>query len=121
MLLVDTSVWVDHLRHGDKELARRLQEGDVLAHRLVIEELACGRMARRNEILGLLATLPRAPEIEHAEFLYFVERRGLAGSGLGAIDANLLASAALARTRLWTRDGALARAALRLGVGHAGS
>jgi hypothetical protein len=113
-VLVDTSVWVDHLRRGDAELARRLQEGEVMTHRLVIEELACGTMARREEILSLLETLPRAPEAEHAEFLHFVERRGLAGTGLGAVDAHLLASAKLAHARLWTRDAALARAAARL-------
>jgi predicted nucleic acid-binding protein len=117
MLLVDTSVWVDHLRHGDAELAQRLREGDVMTHRLVIAELACGTLARREEILGLLETLPQAPEAEHAEFLHFIERRGLAGTGLGAVDAHLLASAKLAHVRLWTRDGALARTAARLGAG----
>jgi predicted nucleic acid-binding protein len=117
VILVDTSVWVDHLRRGDADLARRLEDGEVLAHRLVVEELACGAMRRRAEILGLLEALPKAPEAEHGEFLAFVERRGLAGVGLGAVDAHLLASAALARARLWTRDAALARAAARLGVG----
>jgi predicted nucleic acid-binding protein len=117
MLLVDTSVWVDHLRRGDADLARRLEEGEVLMHRLVVEELACGALTRRGEILALLETLPRAPEAEHGEFLHFVERRGLAGTGLGAVDAHLLASAKLARARLWTRDAALARAAARLGIG----
>ncbi|PIR19088.1 MAG: VapC toxin family PIN domain ribonuclease [Elusimicrobia bacterium CG11_big_fil_rev_8_21_14_0_20_64_6] len=117
MLLVDTSVWVDHLRRGDAELARLLEEGVVMTHRLVIEELACGRMSRREEILTLLETLPRVPEAEHGEFLHFVERRGLFGAGLGAVDAHLLASAKLARARLWTRDGALARAAEKVGVG----
>ena len=87
-----------------------------MTHRLVIEELACGTMARREEILSLLETLPRAPEAEHGEFLHFVERRGLAGTGLGAVDAHLLASAKLAQVRLWTRDAALARAAERLGA-----
>lgn len=120
MLLVDTSVWVDHLRRGDAELAKRLEEGEVMTHRLVIEELACGSMSRREEILTLLETLPRAPEAEHGEFLHFVEKRGLAGTGLGAVDAHLLASAKLARTRLWTRDAGLARAAARLGIGGAG-
>ncbi|MBI4061898.1 MAG: PIN domain-containing protein [Elusimicrobia bacterium] len=119
MLLVDTSVWVEHLRRGDAELAARLEEGVVMTHRLVIEELACGFIARRGEILTLLETLPRASEAEHAEFLHFIERRGLAGTGLGAVDAHLLASAALARAKLWTRDGALARAAARIGVGRA--
>lgn len=117
MILVDTSVWVDHLRRGEAGLARLLDEGTVLTHRLVVEELACGALKRRGEFLGLLETLPKAPEAEHAEFLHFVERRGLAGSGLGAVDAHLLASAALAGARLWTRDAALARAAARLGVG----
>ncbi|MBI2787859.1 MAG: type II toxin-antitoxin system VapC family toxin [Elusimicrobia bacterium] len=117
MLLVDTSVWVDHLRRGDAELVRRLEEGAVLTHRLVVEELACGSMTRRGEILSLLGTLPRAAEADHAEFLYFVEKHGLHGTGLGAVDAHLLASAKLARARLWTKDGALARAAAKLGVG----
>ena len=116
MLLVDTSVWVDHLRRGDAELAKRLEEGVVMTHRLVIEELACGSMVRREEILTLLETLPRAPEAEHAEFLDFVEKRELAGSGLGAVDVHLLASAKLAPAKLWTRDAALARAADRLAI-----
>jgi predicted nucleic acid-binding protein len=89
----------------------------VATHRLVIEELACGPMARRMELLSLLESLPRASEAEHAEILIFVERWGLAGSGLGAIDVHLLAAAKLAHVRLWTRDAALARAAKRLDVG----
>lgn len=116
MFLVDTSVWVDHLRRGDSDLTRRLHEGDVMTHRLVIKELACGTLTKRTEILGLLAALPRAPEADHAEFLHFVEKAGLAGAGLGAVDAHLLASAKLARARLWTRDQALARTAARLGA-----
>lgn len=116
MLLADTSVWVDHLRHGDPEMALRLREGEVMTHRLVIEELACGALSNRDEILGLLAALPRAPEAEHSEFLRFVERRGVAGTGLGAVDAHLLASAALAHAAVWTRDKALARAATLLGL-----
>lgn len=116
MFLVDTSVWVDHLRHGDSELAKRLEEGVVLTHRLVIEELACGSLAGRGEVLSLLETLPHAPEAEHSEFLHFIEKRRLYGTGLGAVDAHLLASAVLARARLWTRDAALARAAERVGA-----
>jgi predicted nucleic acid-binding protein len=116
-LLVDTSVWVDHLRRGDEELARRLLADEVTTHRLVIEELACGPMSPRAEMLDLLEALPRATEAEHAEFLTFVERWGLAASGLGAIDVHLLAAAKLSHVRIWTRDGALARAAKRLGVG----
>lgn len=117
MLLVDTSVWIDHLRRGDAELAERLEEGEVMTHRLVVEELACGSMSRRQEILALLGTLPRVAEAEHAEFLYFVEKHALHGTGLGAVDAHLLASAKLARAKLWTRDASLAKAAEKLGVG----
>lgn len=117
MLLVDTSVWVDHLRRGDAELAERLENGEVMTHRLVVEELACGSMSRRREILELFGTLPRVAEAEHAEFLFFIETQSLHGTGLGAVDAHLLASAKLSRARLWTRDAALARAAEKLGVG----
>ena len=118
MLLVDTSVWVDHLRRGDAELSKRLEEGVVVTHRLVIEELACGSIARRDEILELLAALPRVSEADHDEFLHFLAERRLFGSGLGAVDVHLLASAKLARAELWTRDAALSRAAGRLGVAH---
>lgn len=114
MLLVDTSVWADHFRRGDAELAKRLEEGVVLTHRLVIEELACGAITRRGEILTLLEALPRAPEADHAELLHFVEGHGLAGTGLGAVDAHLLASARLAHASIWTRNGALARAAAKI-------
>lgn len=118
MILVDTSVWVDHFRRGDAELAKRLEEGVVMSHRLVIEELACGSIARREEILTLLEALPRAPEADHAEFLHFVETHRLSGTGLGAVDAHLLASARLARAKLWTKDGALRREAEKLSVGR---
>ena len=116
MVLVDTSVWIDHLRKGDAELVRRLLEGSVLTHRLVIEELACGSIARRAEVLALLETLPRAPEADHGELLQFIEKRELIGTGLGAIDMHLLASAKLAHAALWTRDAALSRAASSLGA-----
>jgi predicted nucleic acid-binding protein len=117
-VLVDTSVWVEHLREGSAELARLLEDEEVLTHRFVLEELACGRLTRRDEVLGLLAALPRAAEIDHAEFLEFVRANDLAGSGVGAVDAHLLAAARLEGAVLWTKDGALARAAVRLGAGR---
>ncbi|UPT74171.1 MAG: type II toxin-antitoxin system VapC family toxin [Elusimicrobiota bacterium] len=120
MILADTSVWVDHLRRGDPDLRRALEEGVVMTHRLVIEELACGSLGRRGEFLTLLETLPKGPEVEHFEFLHFVEKRGLGGTGLGAVDVHLAASATLARAKLWTRDGALAKAAARLGLSPGG-
>ena len=116
MLLVDTSVWVDHLRRGDERLAATLKEGGVLTHQAVIEELACGNLRDRRTILQLIQALPSAPGISHIEFLAFVESQGLAGLGLGAADVHLLASARLSRCPLWTRDRVLRREAARLGV-----
>ena len=116
MILVDTSVWVDHLRRGNNVLRELLDAGDVCCHPFVIGEIACGVLTRREEILDLLGRLPAAPEIHHAEVLHFVDVNGLAGSGIGWIDAHLLASAVLAHDRVWTMDRALARAAARLGI-----
>lgn len=116
MILVDTSVWVGHFRHGEAPLSRLLEEGLVLTHPLVIEELSCGALADRGAILRLLHALPWAPGASHPELLSLIEAERLGGSGLGAVDAHLLASARLSRARLWTFDGALARAARRLGV-----
>jgi predicted nucleic acid-binding protein len=116
VILVDTSVWVDHLRRGDRELATALESGEVVCHEFVIGELACGRISVRAEILNLLEALPRAPLVEHEELISFVERHGLAGVGIGWIDAHLLASARLAQLELWTRDARLRREALRVGA-----
>jgi hypothetical protein len=116
VILVDTSVWVDHLRRGDATLAALLEEGEVSLHRFVIGELACGRLTRRREILAWLGALPAAPVAAHEEVLHFVERHRLGGRGIGWIDVHLLASAALARTAIWTRDQALRAAARALGL-----
>ena len=116
MILVDTSIWIDHLRKGDSALAAHLSAGEVLTHHLIIEELACGHLSHRNEILGLLEALPAAPEASHAEVLGLIAGEGLGGSGIGAVDAHLLASARLANVLIWSRDKALARAARKLGI-----
>ncbi len=116
MNLVDTSVWVDHLRAGEPALAEMLEEGRVAIHPLIIEELACGRLSNRDELIDLLESLPKAPSVSHSEFLEFIARHELHGAGLGAVDVHLLASARLDGLALWTRDAALSRAAKRLGV-----
>jgi predicted nucleic acid-binding protein len=103
-MLVDTSVWVDHLRSGNRELAEQLEAGFVWCHPFVIGEIACGRLRDRSEILSALASLPGVPTADHDEVMTFVERAGLAGSGIGWIDAHLLASARLAGIGLWTLD-----------------
>jgi predicted nucleic acid-binding protein len=117
VILVDTSVWVDHLRRGDQALGRALEEGEVLVHPFVIGELACGNMRNRSEVLRLLEDLPRAREATHEEVMAMVDARRLMGVGIGYVDAHLLAAAALTPlTSLWTRDARLSRAARRLGL-----
>ena len=116
MILVDTSIWVDHLRVADRQLAGLLLKDAVVCHPFVVGELACGALGRRREILGLLQDLPQAPVVDQEEGLAFVDVHALMGSGLGWVDVQLLASAALAGRRLWTRDRRLAHAARRLGV-----
>ena len=114
MVLVDTSVWVNHLRTGSARLRQLLEEGQVLCHPFVIGELACGNLANRHEVVTLLQNLPSLPEIAHAEALWFIERHDLTGRGIGLIDVHLLAAARLAGAELWTDDRRLARVASRL-------
>jgi predicted nucleic acid-binding protein len=114
--LVDTSVWIDHWRRGNGRLAAALEEGRVAAHAFVIGELACGSLPRRATTLLLLGALPRVLAARDEEVLTLIERRGLAGTGLGWVDAHLLAAASLSDTPLWTLDRALRRAAEALGV-----
>ncbi|MDO9386542.1 MAG: type II toxin-antitoxin system VapC family toxin [Thiobacillus sp.] len=105
MILLDTSVWIDHLRQGDAQVASALQSGLMLTHPFVIGELACGQLKSRAEILGLLAALPQARVAQEQEVLFFIERHGLMGRGIGYIDAHLLTATALTEgARLWTRD-----------------
>jgi len=112
MILVDTSVWIDHLRKGTPVLAAALTEGQVLMHPFVLGELACGNLKNRREVLQLLGDLPAAPTATDPEVLRFIEARVLMGRGIGYLDAHLLASAVLAASaRLWTRDKRLAAVA----------
>jgi hypothetical protein len=114
MILVDTSVWVDHFRRGQAQLIERLNAGDVACHPLVLGELACGNLKRRSEVLSLLDALPIVPSVADEEVLFFIERHRLFGRGLGLIDVHLLASCKLAQLRLWTQDRVLASAAHEL-------
>jgi len=115
VILVDTSIWVDHLRAGEPALVHALEQGHVLMHPFVVGELACGTLKNRAEILRLAASLPGAPEATDTEALQFIEKRRLMGRGIGYIDVHLLASTALApAARFWTRDRRLARIAAEL-------
>lgn len=119
MILIDTSVWVDHLRRTDPLVATQLSAGTVLTHPLVVGEIACGVMPRRAETMTLLQALSLSAIASHAEVLGFIERHSMAGRGVGYIDLHLLASALMTpRTRLWTRDRRLAAIAGTFGVAH---
>jgi predicted nucleic acid-binding protein len=108
MILADTSVWIDHLRHGNQRLAQSLADAQVLVHPFVIGELACGTLRARSEILSLLARLPAVRAVSHEEALHFLDTRKLSGRGLGWIDVHLLAAAVASRITLWTLDRRLA-------------
>jgi len=116
MILVDTSIWVDHLRNGNRELAALLEEGEALVHPFVIGELACGNLRNRRGIINLLQDLPAVPMIDQNEFMVFIERHYLSGLGLSFVDVHLLASSRLSGVPLWTFDKALSRAAYKLRI-----
>ncbi len=114
MILVDTSIWVAHLRRGSRQLEKLLMDAEVMCHPFIIGELACGNLKNRNEIISLLKSLPIAPTIEFDEFLFFVDRNQLMGKGVGFVDIHLLASAQLTGVPLWTADKKLKSAAGQL-------
>ena len=116
MILVDTSVWVDHLRHARGPLGELLGQKRVLTHPFVLGELACGHLHPRAEILRRISTLPGATVARHAEVLRLIEEHRLAGSGLGWVDLHLLASALVSSAQILTLDRALRRVAARIGV-----
>ncbi|GAC1331004.1 MAG: type II toxin-antitoxin system VapC family toxin [Mycobacteriales bacterium] len=120
MILVDTSVWVDHFR-GRKlalALAELLDAGSVFGHPWVTGELALGRLAQRQEVIALLSDLPQAVVATPEEVLRLVDQHHLVGTGIGYVDAQLLAATRLTPdAKLWTADRRLAAAAQRLGCG----
>lgn len=120
MILVDTSVWVDHLRTGSQALSDLLGAGQVLAHSFVTGELALGRLRQRETVLGALADLPQASVATDTEVLHFIAAHALFGQGVGYVDIHLLAATRLtAGARLWTHDRRLHEMAARLGLAAA--
>jgi predicted nucleic acid-binding protein len=117
VILVDTSVWVGHLRGGDRILAGLLDAGLVLTHPFVIGELALGNLRHRTRLLSALSDLPHGGVATDAEVLHFIARHALFGRGIGYVDAHLLAGTRLAAgAQLWTRDRRLHGAATDLGL-----
>ena len=116
MVLVDTSIWIDHFRRRDPVLANLLDQASVLMHPFIRGELACGNFRDRQAMLNDLAALPRTISATDPEALKLLEGRALWGRGLGWVDVHLLASALLSDCALWTRDERLAVAARHVGV-----
>lgn len=117
MILVDTSVWIDHLHTADTDLVAILEAGLVVQHPMVVGELALGSLHERARFLSLLSALPRTPLATHHEVMTLVERESLYGRGLSLVDAHLVASLRLLPEGvLWTRDACLRDAAKESGV-----
>ena len=114
MILVDTSVWVEHLRAGSARLQGLLHDGQVLCHPFVVGELACGNLRRREEVLNLLMALPETHIADHQEVLHLLDSARFFGRGLGWIDLHLLASSLISGCALWTLDRPLQKAAAAL-------
>ncbi len=116
MVLVDTSVWVFHLRDGNVGLEKLLNNGKVACHPFILGELACGNLKNRDEILTYLQSLPMAILAEDEEVLEFIQNHQLMGRGLGYIDIHLIASAVLTDLPLWTLDKTLDRFTKKIGI-----
>lgn len=114
MVLVDTSIWIDHLNSGNKKLTQLLQDGDVAIHPFIIGELACGNLKNRKEIISLLHALPHINKASNDEVLFFIEKYSLMGLGIGLIDLHLLASCMIENTKIFTRDKRLKQVADKL-------
>jgi predicted nucleic acid-binding protein len=115
LILVDTSVWVDHLRRGDAQLVDLLESNAVIMHPFVIGEIACGNLSDRALTLDLFHHLPGATVADTDEVLGYIERHRLHGKGIGYVDIHLLASTAISGAKLWTRDKRLLLVARELG------
>jgi predicted nucleic acid-binding protein len=118
MILVDTSVWVEHLRTGTVGLEALLNDGHVVCHPFIIGELACGNLKNRAEILSLLQDLPMSSRADDDEVMQFIEYQKLMGKGLGYIDIHLLISALLTGIPLWTIDKRLHEVSITLLPSH---
>ena len=117
-VLVDTSVWIKHLREGDQKLIRLLEQGSVSCHPFIIGEIACGGIKNRYEIISLLNDLPSTDIIDHSDIMEFIETRKIMSKGIGYIDVHLLGSALVSEIPLWTYDQALKKIAIELSIAH---
>ena len=117
-ILVDTSVWIKHLREGDQNLTQLLEQGLVACHPFIIGEIACGGLKNRYEIINLLNDLPSTDVLDHSDIMEFIENRKIMNKGIGYIDVHLLGSALVSDTPIWTFDKALSKMAFQLSVAY---
>jgi predicted nucleic acid-binding protein len=118
MVLVDTSVWVSHLRERNAGLEKLLNDGEVVCHPFIVGELACGNLKNRHEILKYLQSLPMTISAEDGEVLKFIENHQLMGKGLGYIDVHLIAAAVLTDVPFWTFDKTLGKMTKKIGINY---
>jgi predicted nucleic acid-binding protein len=116
MILIDTSVWIDHFRKSSRALSSLLNQDEVLLHPFVLGELACGNLGNRTEIIALLHALPIVTKADDDEIIFFIERHALMGRGVGLIDMHLLASCHIEKCLLWTKDKRLKGVAVEMGI-----
>ncbi|MFO7671707.1 MAG: PIN domain-containing protein [Bacteroidales bacterium] len=116
MILVDTSIWIDHLHNSNKDLKELLLSNQVCIHPCILGELSCGNISNRTEVLSLLRALSIIDSVLDEEVLVLIEDRKLYGKGLGFIDVHLLASALVHHVLIWTRDTSLNRVAKEFGI-----
>jgi predicted nucleic acid-binding protein len=118
VILVDTSIWIDHFRETNPQLSSLLLSGSVSTHELVLEELALGGLHHVTEVSNLLANLPRLPNLRHFEVMHLISSRRLASSGIGVVDARLLGAVIAHGGQLWTRDSKLRTCAEQADVSY---
>ena len=118
MVLADTSIWIDHFRNSNDQLAELLHDGEVFCHPLIIGELACGNIKNRKEILSDLQALPQSAVIEHDEIMIFIDKNQIMGKGLGYVDMAILASALVTMIPLWTFDQKLSAIAKKMNINY---
>lgn len=118
MILVDTSVWIDHLHQSNEGLIELLLSNQVCIHPFIIGELSCGNISNRKEVLSLLRTLKSIDQVLDEEVFILIDDRKLFGKGLGFIDIHILASAMIHHVPIWTRDKSLKRIARELGMDY---
>jgi hypothetical protein len=117
LILADTSIWIDHLRSGNKEMRRHLDQGQIVIHPFIVAELALGSLKERTKTLALLDLLPQVRVAQLSELRLMIEARRLYNLGIGLTDAHLIASVLIdSPTLLWTRDKRLRQAAENLGI-----